>query len=242
MYHSVYDLKDFYASHPGRLVRRLLTDHIRKMWPDLRGQRLMGYGYAPPYLRALMEGTERSFAVMPAGGGAHTWPEGEANLACLSPESQLPVETESVDRILMVHGLEYAGSPQDVLHEMWRVLKSNGRLLMIVPSRRGFWARADWTPFGHGTPYTASQISHYLQESLFVHERTEKALYMPPFRSFFVLRTAYAFENLGRGIFPGLSGVHLIEASKQVYAPSSGLKQAARAGGRRYAVRAVPTS
>ena len=31
-----------------------------------------------------------------------------------------------------------------LLREMWRVLTPEGRLLLIVPNRRGIWAR--WTP------------------------------------------------------------------------------------------------
>ena len=201
-----------------------------------------GYGYAVPYLRAWGDAPERCVALMPAGRGVHHWPEGEPNRVCLVNESELPLETESVDRILMVHALEHTQLPQTVLQEMWRVLKSNGRLLIIVPSRMGLWARADWTPFGHGTPYTAGQIAHYLQESLFAHERTEHALFMPPFRSFFVLRSAYLFESIGRYIFPGLAGLHLIEASKQVYAGAVKKKtETVRAP--RYAVgQTVPTA
>ena len=242
MYRSVYELKAFYASQPGRLVRRLLAGHIREIWPDLTGMRMMGYGYTVPYLRAMGEHAERSFSIMPAGHGVHQWPEGEPNRVCIATEGELPVETESVDRILLVHALEHAESPQVLLHEMCRVLKSSGRLMMVVPSRMDMWARADWTPLGHGTPYTAGQINHYLQESLFVHERTEKALYMPPFRSFFFMRTAFALEDIGHYVFPGLAGLHLIEASKQVYS-GAGHKQLTRAGARRYAaVQTVPTS
>jgi SAM-dependent methyltransferase len=218
MVYSVYDLKAFYASGPGRLVRRLVADHIRGMWPELNGLRRMGAGYATPYLRGLMEGTERTFALMPAAGGVHFWPEREKGLVALSGDSEWPLETESVDRILLVHSLENSVMPQALLQEAWRVLKSNGRLLLIVPNRLGLWARADWTPFGRGTPFTAGQITQYLADSLFVHERTERALFMPPFRSFLVLRGAYAFESVGRAVFPGLAGIYLVEASKQIYA------------------------
>lgn len=242
MYRSVHELKSFYASQPGRLVRRLLAGHIRGIWPEMTGMRVMGYGYAVPWLRSMMEHAERGFAVMPAGRGVHRWPEDEPNRACIAAEDALPIETESVDRILMVHALEHAESPQVLLHEIWRVLKSNGRILMVVPSRMGLWARADWTPFGHGTPYTAGQINHYLQDCLFTHERTERALYMPPFQSFFFMRAAFGMENVGRYVFPGLAGLYLIEAGKQVYA-GAGHAQKEKSGARRYAaVQTVPTS
>ncbi len=236
MYSSVHDFKTFYSTRAGRLVRRFLTLHIRKIWPDLHGLRLVGCGYAVPYLKRFMDETERSVAFMPDDLGVHFWPEGEKGLVCLSRDALLPLETESVDRIILVHGLEHAESPHELLHELWRVLKSNGRLLMIVPNRRGLWARTDQTPFGHGTPYTARQIGHYLQESLFVHERTEMALFMPPFRSFLVLRTAYTFESFGRYLFPGLAGVSIVEASKQIYAGAAKTKTARAMGKKRVLV------
>lgn len=241
MFETAHDLKSFYAGKPGRLVRRLLLGHIREMWSDLEGRRLMGYGYALPYLSGLRTGTERSFAAIPASLGAHVWPEHEKNLVCLTGEGEWPMESESVDRILIVHGLEYAQSPAVLLQEAWRVLKSNGRLLMIVPNRLGLWARAEWTPLGHGTPYTAGQIGHYLQDALFVRERSDRALFMPPFRSFVVMRAGYMFENIGRSLFPGLAGVHLIEASKQIYAVT-GRARTARVPGRRILVAAPASS
>ena len=42
---------------------------------------------------------------------------------------------------------------------MWRVLAPSGRVI-VVPNRRGPWARADNTPFGHGRPYSRSQITN----------------------------------------------------------------------------------
>lgn len=241
MSYTVYDLKQFYARRAGRLVRRLLSAHIHEMWPDIKGQSVMGYGYAVPYLKKMQEEAERTVAVMPAAGGVHFWPEDGKGLVSLTTETELPFATESLDRILMVHGLEFAESPPALFHECWRVLKSNGRLLIVVPNRLGLWARADRTPFGHGMPYSYAQISKYLQDNLFVIERKERALFMPPFRSFLVLRSAYTFESFGKFIFPGLAGVHLIEASKQIYSTIPKGK-AERAKGRRIAIgQAVPT-
>lgn len=217
MSYSVYDLKQFYSRRAGRLVRRLVSSHISEFWPDISDLSVMGYGYAAPYLRPLRENAERVCAVMPASQGVHFWPDDAKGLVSLSAETDLPFATESLDRILVVHGLEYAETPGTLIHEFWRVLKSNGRLLMVVPSRLGLWARVDWTPFGHGTPYSLSQINGYLQDNLFITERKGRALFMPPFKSFLVLRTAYTMESFGRFIFPGLAGVHLIEASKQIY-------------------------
>ena len=138
MYSSVYDFKTFYNSKVGRVVRRVLQECIRELWPDVHGLRVMGTGYATPYLRMFKEEAERVFAMMPAGQGAHHWPHDGMNCVTLSEPSELPIETNSVDRILMIHNLEFAEFLKPSLQEIWRVLKSNGRMIAVVPNRSGF--------------------------------------------------------------------------------------------------------
>jgi SAM-dependent methyltransferase len=243
MYRSAYDLKAFYNGKVGRVVRRVLQDRIRAFWPDTRGMRIMGCGYAVPYLRIFKEESERVFALMPAGQGAHHWPQegSEKNLVCLAEESEIPVESSSIDRILLIHDLEYSEFLRGTLEEIWRVLKPDGRVLVVVPNRGGLWAHADWSPFGQGTPYSASQIYHYLHDNMFVHERTEEALFLPPLKFSLLLKSAGIFEKFGRLIVPFMAGVHMVEASKQLYATAgrdSGTR--VRVRGRGFIPRPVP--
>jgi hypothetical protein len=104
------------------------------------------------------------------------------------------------------------------MREIWRVLKANGRLLVIVPSRTGFWARADWSPFGHGSPFTMTQLCFYLRDNMFVQEKTMGGLYVPPIKSNSILRSAGVFEHIGKNVLPIGAGVLIVEASKQLYA------------------------
>jgi SAM-dependent methyltransferase len=233
MYRSVYDLKSFYNSAMGRMVRRILRERIREFWPNVRGLRVMGCGYATPYLRMYNEeeGAERVVAIMPVSQGAHDWPPEGPCAVALAESAELPIETNSIDRVILIHDLEFSEFLKSQLQEVWRVLKSNGRLLVIVPNRAGFWARADWSPFGLGTPYSASQIEFYLRDNMFVHERTEGALYVPPIRSGVFLRSAEFFEKHGRKFLPFMAGVHMVEASKQIYATMD------RSGGSKVRVR-----
>ena len=74
MYRSVYDLRTFYTGKVGRVVRRILRERIQSFWPDVKGMRIAGNGYATPYLRTFMDDAERVIALMPAAQGAHPWP------------------------------------------------------------------------------------------------------------------------------------------------------------------------
>lgn len=215
---SAYQLRDFYKTLGGRIVRRLVRERIVALWPKRSDGTIIGAGYAAPYLKNYTDGAERTVCVMFSGQGVHHWPDDVANLSCLTDETDLPFETNSVDRILLIHSLEFTGFLKPAFEEFWRVLKSNGRILVIVPNRIGWWARADWTPFGRGTPYSASQVEHFLKDNLFVVERIERALFIPPFKSQTLLRLAGWWEYLGRKLCPAMGGLIFVEASKQIYA------------------------
>jgi len=109
--------------------------------------------------------------------------------------------------------------PAELLRESWRVLAGGGRLLVVVPNRRGLWARMDNTPFGHGRPYSRPQIMQLLRETWFTPTGWSEALFVPPIARGWFLRFAPAWERTGSTIFAPFAGVHIVEASKQVYRP-----------------------
>ncbi len=219
MFETVYDFKSFYNTRLGRMTRRILQNRIREIWPNIKGLSLMGVGYAVPYLRVFDDEASNIFAIMTASKGAHHWPHDGLNTVAMAHSAALPIETNSLDRVLMMHDLEFCEYPHAALAEIWRTLKSNGRLMVVVPNRTGLWARGDHSPFGQGAPYSLSQLSHNLRQNKFVIERSEEALFMPPISNTLILRGAGLFEQWGRKIMPFGAGVHIIEASKQLYAP-----------------------
>lgn len=215
---DVVDLRDFYASGLGQVARRIIRRRIRQIWPDVTGLRVLGIGYATPYLRPFRAEAERVIAVMPASQGVQFWPADEPNLVALSDETELPLPDRSVDRLLVVHALESAEQLRGMMREAWRVLTDGGRLLVVVPNRRGIWARLERTPFGSGRPYGPSQLSGLLRDCMFTPLQSHNALYVPPTQWRMVLKSAPLWEKVGPRLFPPLGGVLLMEASKQIYA------------------------
>ncbi len=59
---------------------------------------------------------------MPAGQGAVNWPVPGLSAAALVFDEELPLPDAAIDRVLMVHSLEFAESPRETLKELWRVL------------------------------------------------------------------------------------------------------------------------
>ena len=215
---DVIELRDFYASPLGQVARRMIRRQLRALWPDVAGLDVLGLGYAVPYLRPFRDEARRAIALMPAAQGVMRWPEEGPGLSALGEETDLPFADASFERVLLVHALEHNEAVRQSLREIWRVLTPEGKLLIVLPHRRGLWAQSERTPFGHGLPYSRAQITRLLNDCLFAPGAREAALHFPPLSRRFLLRSAGWWEDVGRMLWPGLSGVILIEATKRVYA------------------------
>jgi len=214
---DVVDLRNFYAQRLGVVARHFVSRGIRARWKDARALRVLGIGYATPYLGLFREEAERCLALMPAPQGVVRWPSTRPALAALVEEDELPLTDSAVDRVLLAHALEMSPDPAELLREVWRVLAPGGRLLAVVPNRRGLWARMDTTPFGQGRPYSRSQITQLLRETWFTPTGWGEALYVPPVSRGWFLRSAVAWERTGATLSAPFAGVHIVEATKQVY-------------------------
>lgn len=214
---DVVDLRSFYGQPLGAVARRFVGRGIRRRWGDTHGLRMLGIGYATPYLGLFREEAERCLALMPAAQGVVRWPSARPSLAALVDVNDLPLPDAAVDRVLLIHALEMSQDAGALLREVWRVLSAGGRLLAVAPNRRGVWARTDATPFGHGQPFSRAQITHLLRETWFTPVGWGEALFVPPIARKWFLRTAGAWERVGATIWAPFAGVHIVEATKQVY-------------------------
>jgi len=210
------DAAGFYATTLGRLAAVQLRQTLGELWPDTAGLSILGLGYTGPYLHLWREQAGRCIAAAPQQMGAAAWPAGRASLACVAEEDALPFPDLSFDRIFMVHGLEQADNARRCLREAWRLLKDDGRLIVVVPNRRGLWAYAESTPFGHGQPYSEGQLSRLLQGLFFQVERKTAALYAPPLAWRPALRAFWLFERFGPRLAPQIAGLTIAEASKDL--------------------------
>lgn len=218
MWTDIVDLRAFYASPLGRLARRLVVRRLRQLWPSLAGMRVLGVGFAPPFLGVFQGEAERVLAAMPAGQGVMHWPDGEPNLAVLAEENAFPFPDRSMDRLLLVHCLEGSAQLRPLLRECWRVLADGGRLTVIVTNRRGLWSRAENAPFAQGRPYSMGQITRLLRDNLFVPRHATTALFLPPVWWRLFRGWATTLEDAGTRWFPTFAGVVMVEAEKQIYA------------------------
>ncbi len=220
MYLDAVDLMQFYHRRQGTVVCRLLAHSLQEVWQTPETGTLVGIGYCVPYLPDVALANEKGLrvvALMPARQGVVRWPPYAPAATALVQETALPLTSGSVEQVLAVHALEMSNMPQALLDEIWRVLVPRGELIAVVPNRRSPWTRVDTTPFGYGAPFSKAQIRRLLRAANFKLEAWTGAIHVPPMRGRTILRWADTLEKSGRRLWPGLSGLVIVRASKQPF-------------------------
>ena len=230
MHLDVQDLRNFYyRSMLGRAAQKAVRDELVELWPEADGQTVAGFGFAVPLLRPFLGSARRVIGLMPAPQGVIHWPAGMPNVSVLSNETQWPLETGHVDKLVVMHGLETSENPTAVLDECYRVLGPGGEALFIVPNRSGLWARSDRTPFGYGRPYSRGQLETQLRYHDFLPNTHSSLLYQPPSTRGFWMKTGPVWEQIGRSVPAVMAGgVMVVRASKRYPPRPRGVGEAAR--------------
>jgi len=215
MYNDIASLQSFYASPLGVQVRDRIGCALAAHYPARSDERVMGLGFALPWLDEFASRCERCFAMMPARQGAQIWPHAGCVASCLVGEENLPLPDSCLDRVVLVHALEYVENAGEALRELWRVLVPYGHLIIIVPNRHGLWSSADHTPFGNGEPYSRSQLSQLLRESGFALQSVSEIVHLWPYKKGRIRRFSAFYERMAHRILPYFCGALLAHAQRQ---------------------------
>ena len=144
-------------------------------------------------------------------------------------KNEWPYRAESIDKVVMVHDVEFVDDLDSYLREAWRVLKGEGAITMVVPNRQSSWTRSDQTPFGYGQLCHLKSIQSALEKNRFSVDKMSRCLFFPPYapKTKIGELTRSMIESVGE--YMGLKGgLYVLEVSKHVYAPLNGLKQTVR--------------
>jgi hypothetical protein len=91
MHLDVLDLRNFYyRTQLGRVAQRAIRDKLTGLWPETKGQTVVGFGFAVPLLRPYLAQARRVIGLMPGQQGVMPWPAGSDNVSVLCEEMSWP--------------------------------------------------------------------------------------------------------------------------------------------------------
>ena len=232
---DITDVDKYYRTPEGILVADILASELSRQCrsgrisalSDTDDQLAIGYPF-PLY----PSDQPLPPVFMLADTGVLVWTKGKGVItACIDSDS-FPCGTEVFERVFVCHALEHVADKAGFLSEIWRCLKGEGELVVIVPHRRSLWARADKTPFGQGTPFSQRQLKLILEQAGFDQIQIKHSLHMPPFGRRLPVVMRRRFHVIGRIGWAMFGGVLIAVAKKRLFfphqQPSHALRQKVR--------------
>lgn len=184
--------------------------------PRYFGYHLLNLSVSPKNRLTEQSPIHKQFSLSPIKRNAHP---GET----LAEFSALPIESDSVDVVLLHHILEFSHNPHQVLKEVNRVLVHRGHVIIVsfnTFSLFGIWKRI-------GSLFSRSR--HWQHSSLGQHRLTDwfklldlektrvhHTFYRPPFSSPLLLKRSAFLDYVGKTLRLPLGGVYIIIARKDV--------------------------
>src|SRR5688572_26445836 len=105
---DIVQLKQFYASRLGECVANMISQAVHGLWQSTKGDAVLVLGYGAPYVQSYARESKPLVMAMPAEQGAAAWPVGDVNHVILTHDAELPLQNNSINRVLLIHSVEYS--------------------------------------------------------------------------------------------------------------------------------------
>jgi SAM-dependent methyltransferase len=207
----------WFATDTGTQLLACEGGVLREWLADRFGYHLIQVG-APPGLEVLAASRilHRCLVDLDGSGArlSHTVLRGRA--------AALPLESDSVDVVVLPHVLEFEPRPHEALREAARVLVPEGHLFLCALnpySLMGLWqamgsrsGRAPW----HGRFFSPGRLRDWLALVGLELRSVHGVFYRPPLRRVSVMDRLSFMESLGPHLCPPLAGSFVMGARKRV--------------------------
>jgi SAM-dependent methyltransferase len=139
----------------------------------------------------------------------------------LSDPEQLGIASDSVDAVLLPHTLERTASPHALLREVDRVLRADGRLIVLSFAPGGLWGirhllSARGYPEGRERMIREGRLRDWLELLSFDVDSAVRYCHTLPIERFKQLRLLPREESAQRWL-PMFSGGYMLRAEKRVH-------------------------
>lgn len=137
--------------------------------------------------------------------------------------SELPFASESIDLIVLPHVLEFAADPHQILREVDRVLRPEGRLVVSGFNPASLWGARQYISRLIGSPYlprdgqfiSLIRIKDWLQLLNFSLDRGHFGCYKLPLQGKSSMGRMDFLESMGNRWWPIFGAVFLVSAIKR---------------------------
>lgn len=214
--HERHALNEWFSRTPGRFILEAELTELNHRLPDLFGYYLLQIGDLGG-VDVLEKSRVLHRSIIDIDGRCRRMP-----YPCVrgAPDA-LPIVSDSVDVVLLLHILEFEERPHEALREAQRVLVPEGHLLIsgFNPwSLMGFWRKlraSEAAPWG-GQFLRLNRIKDWLVLLGFDVIGVDTYFFLPPFRNERLMRRLRRLETGRVGALRPFAGAYLVTAKKRV--------------------------
>ena len=211
---NIDNFKFFYLSFLGKTTSSILSKKISKLWTPFHKSRIAAIGFCSPFAHSINKRVQRLFFLIPSQFGEYHFNLKNKNSTALINEYTLPIDDSSLDRLLVIHSLEYITDHKKFLREAWRTLDKNGEILIIVPNSFGLWRTHYKKNLLSLRTFSYFELNSLLLNNFFTPIDFEYSLFFPTINNKYFLNKINLFEYIGRKFFKFFSGVIIVRAKK----------------------------
>lgn len=216
---AIVSLAQWLQSDPGQYVQRFEQDCFDKMVADVFGYHALQVGL--PSLD-LLRANRMPFKAY-AGAELPATAPGDWAGAVLACAEWLPFDSQSVDLLVLPHGLEASAYPHQVLREVERVLVPEGRVVISGFNPWSLWGLrnrspflSSWLPQPVSAQVSLPRLKDWLKLLSFEIELGHFGCYVPPLRTQKWLERFAFVEAAGDRWWPVCGAVYVVSAVKRV--------------------------
>jgi SAM-dependent methyltransferase len=206
-------IEDWYLSETGQYLLAELETRLNPMLATTFGYYSLQVGCA-----SLADRLQQACRIK------HQFTLGEADQEAhiqASP-SMLPIASDSVDLVVLMHHLSNTSEPHAILREAFRILIPEGKLVIIDFNPKSLWGLRhffqSWlehVPF-KGHFYTASRIDDWMRLLGFDQNRLYRVGYLPPIQKPSLIRHLSWLEKGMRNWLPLFGALNMMVYSKSI--------------------------
>lgn len=205
----------WFRTLPGALVVEMELKELDRLLPVIPGEVAVQIG-GPSNLRLLQKSKMRHVYYC---SDQPAWMGDGTRLQC--DYDALPFESNSINLVVLSHAIEFTEHPQQLLHEIYRVLRPGGQLLLFGFNRWSWWSVVRRSRHYKGYPWSGKfrsiwQVKKWLQQLDYGLIANKSFCFIPPCTKRPAATWIQLNEVLGQVFIPKMGAVHLIYAQKKV--------------------------